>query len=494
MRQGTPADSYTFTLLRRWMTGAGTLHAQLAAAIRDRISGGEIAQGSRLPAERVLAGGLGVSRTTVSKAFQMLEQEGWLALRPGSGAWVRRPATLSERDAGSPANGTPTTQMLFHSLIDIPAVSIDFSVASGPVLPVVPECVGGLTAADIGLLAAGPGYQPHGLRMLWRAVAARFDELGVPTDEEQILITGGAQQAIHLLAGLYLRPGDAALVESPTYPGAIDAFRASGAQLFALPVATTGISVDRLRALLARIAPRLIYLTPTYQNPTGGVMPVETRRVIARLAMEHQALVLEDLTLADIAISSEPVPPPIAAFAPDGPILAVDSISKLFWNGLRVGWVRAPASVIARLIRVKAVADLGSSLVSQVIAARLLPQTADAQRERQQVLVERLERLTALLGALLPSWAWQRPAGGNSLWVRLPAGDAAEFARVALGHGVTIVPGTLFSVDGGHERFLRLPFVLDPDALEVGVRRLAEVWGGYIPSLTTLSEPPRIVV
>lgn len=170
------------------------------------------------------------------------------------------------------------------------------------------------------------------------------------------------------------------------------------------------------------------------------------------------------------------MPPSIAAYSGEAAIITVDSLSKLFWAGLRVGWVRAPASVVARLARLKAIADLGSSLVSQAIATRLIGQAEVLRALRRVELSARLDFLSRLLREQLPDWTWTPPSGGAYLWVRLPYGDTQEFAQVALRHGVLTTPGASLSVDESHSGYLRLPFYLEHDVLEEGVRRLASAW------------------
>src|SRR5262249_7894078 len=147
---------------------------------------------------------------------------------------------------------------------------------------------------------------------------------------------------------------------------------------------------------LGRLAPRLVYVIPTYQNPVGGVLSVQDRRGLANLIQQHQVPLVEDDSLSGLAIVGEP-PPPVAASAPDASILSVGSLSKLFWAGVRVGWIRAPEPIVAPLARLKAVADLGGSLPAQVIASRLLASYEDIRRDRAPVIARRLELVTGLL-------------------------------------------------------------------------------------------------
>jgi DNA-binding transcriptional MocR family regulator len=320
-----------------------------------------------------------------------------------------------------------------------------------------------------------------GLPELRRSVAAHLSKSGVATSPDQILITSGAQQAIALTAAALVSPGDRVVLENPTYLGAIDILTSRGARLVPVPVGREGVRIDALRDAARRQSPRLLYLMPTFQNPTGALMPEKERRAAARLSQETGIPILEDNTLADLSLGVEP-PAPLAAFAPQAPILTVGSLSKLFWGGFRIGWIRASEEMLARIARLKIIADLGGSLLSQLAAVKLLARADKVKQIRRRQVRERFERLTGLLSRHLRDWTWLPPAGGLSLWVRLPEGAASEFAQVALRHGVSVVPGPLASPDGGFDDHLRLPYVLGPEQMEEGVRRLARAWEVYAPS------------
>lgn len=479
-KEGTPNNDWQ-EVLGSWVIGEGPLYRRLAAAFRAAVAQGDLPRGSLLPPERSLARTLMLSRGTVVGAYNLLKEEGWLESRQGSGTLVartaREAAAVAEEERQTPAR---SPNGLFRRLIEGPSSSIDLSVASPPAAEAVGEAVAAL-AEDGTALFASHGYASGGLDSLREAVAAHFRRQGVATSREQVLITTGVQQALSLVAALYIRPGETAIVENPTYPGALDALRTAGAHLRSIPIDEAGARVDLLEALVTRMAPRLVYLTPTFNNPTGTVMTRSRRRTVARLAAEHQVPVIEDLALAEIVLGGEEPPPPIAGFSTGGLVITVGSASKSLWGGLRIGWLRAPEGIIMRLLRLKVVADLGSPLLDQLIVARLLPRMEEVQARRRAELLPRLDRLTTRLKELLPSWTWQRPAGGLSLWVRLPHGNAAEFAQMALRHGVTLVAGPQFSADESHEDCLRIPFALSSDDLEEGVRRLARAWAAYEP-------------
>jgi len=475
--------------LDAWSGGGGPLYQRLAAALRTAIARGDLPIGELLPPERVLARQLAVSRTTIATAYALLCDEELLERRQGSGTRVR--SAPPQRGGGLP--GTLNRNTLFRRMTDRPGGTIDLTGAYLLEPGGLPDTVLEGVYDEMAPLAETSGYSPLGYAPLREAIGAHLSARGLPTSAEQVLVTSGAQQAIYLGAWLYVQRGDTALVENPTYPGALDALTAVGARLVGVRTGRHGPDVSALAEHIVHASPRLMYLIPSYQNPVGGVLGEPSRRALASLVQQHQVPLLEDDSLSGLSIVGEP-PPPVAAFAPQGPILTAGSLSKLFWAGLRVGWIRAPEPVIAQLGRLKAVADLGGSLPGQVIASRLLGAYDDIRRSRRPVIAERLELATGLLAEFLPDWSWATPQGGLCLWVRLPYGSATEFAQIALRAGVSIVAGSVASPDGSFDDHIRLPFGHRPEMLEEGIRRLARAWQSYAPAEEPRAQSLAVIV
>jgi DNA-binding transcriptional MocR family regulator len=466
------------TGLGHWTSGRGPVYRQLAEAVKAAVTDGDLLPGSRLPAERLLARELSISRSTILAAFDLLKREGWLQSRQGSGTWLMRPDSSGAivGDAGS-ARALRVNAFLRPGG-DVP-IDLATAVLSAP--PIVTQVATSLEPETVAALVAGHGYMPTGLSELRAAVAAAFAAAGVRTDADEVLVTTGTQQGLALTAALALRPGDVAVVENPTSPGVLDALRAVGADIRAVPIGPHGARMDVLEDLMTRLSPRLVVVIPTFHTPTGTVMPPGARRRLAELAQRLQIIVAEDLSHASIVLD-EPAPPPVAHFGEDH-VLSIGSMSKLFWGGLRVGWVRGPRHLVSRLSRIKATADLGTPLLSQLVSARLLEHSDEVAAARRTALVPRLDRLEQLVRDRLPDWGWQRPSGGLSAWVELPEGNATAFAQVAQRHGVIVVPGPLLSADEGHQRHLRLSFASGIGAITEGVERLAAAWSDYRSSL-----------
>lgn len=464
--------------LGHWSAGGGALYQKLASGFMRLIREGILQPGARLPSERRLADALTLSRTTVVAAYDLLLEAGWIERRAGSGTRVSgtSPVVLAARAAARATAlvSSPLLDMLGHDDHGL----VDF--ALGAPLPLTDLSLAHLELSreEYAEHVGDVRYHPLGLPALRDAIAARYTSSGLETGAEQVLITTGAQQAINLCALAYLQRGDTVLVEDPTYFGALDAFRLAGARFASVPVGPRGADPALLRARIVASAPRLVYLSPTLQNPTGTVMPAAARERVAALALETGVPIVEDATLAELAFDGA-VPKPLAAGAPDAPIVTIGSLSKVAWPGLRIGWIRGPASLMPTLARVKSVMDLGSPALTQAVAVRLLAQIDRIRALRHEQLRPRRDALVRLLRRALPGWTFTVPAGGLFLWVELPAGDAQEFAQVALRRGVVIVPGTVLSHERRYERFMRLPFLAEPAVLAAGVERLRAAWTDY---------------
>jgi DNA-binding transcriptional MocR family regulator len=445
--------------LAEWRTRRGPLYLRLAEALADAVSYGLLSAETRLPSEREAARHLGVSRGTVSRAYEVLRGNGLAETRQGSGTYLL---------SGSKAAGIRQVSLL-SGLARERLVPIDLSVAA-PQPQDLPEITVDLAAAA--RLLPPHGYAPAGALALRGAIAAHLSEHRcVPTRAEEVLVTQGGQGALTLLASAYLGPGERVIVEEPTYPGAIEAFSRAGAELIAIARDEAGIRPDLLAQALASGPARLLYLVPTCHNPTGSVMSEARRREVIQIAAGRELRVIDDTVMADLLFSG-PSPTDLAALDPTVTI-GVGSLSKSVWGGLRVGWIRAPRETILRLSRLRAALDLGSSALAQAGALAVLADFDSLLAASKARAQDRLEILAAELTRELPDWSFSRPRGGYSLWVSLPQGRAEELARRALDHGVAISAG---SGAGSSERFaanLRLSAGPPPAQIREGVARLA---------------------
>jgi len=438
----------------------GAAYTALADALRQAVLSGALPLRTRLPSERELADALGVSRTTTTAAYDALRDEGYLVSRRGSGTVTTLPERL-------PA---PT---LARSPHDDEAV-VDLTTAA----PHAPEGLHDAVRDALDLLPRylpTTGYSPAGLPELREAVAARYTERGTPTTPDQVLVTTGGQEAIHLLVTAHAGPGDRVVIEHPTYPHALDAVRAASARPVAVPSGPDGLDLDLLASTVRQASPRLAYLIPDHRNPTGTSLTADERTRVRDLAQRTRTLVVGDEALTDLTLEG----PEPDSFAGDGtqPNVAVlGSASKSFWGGLRIGWVRAHRDLVGRLTAQRAHVDIGSSVLDQLVVARLLAHRETVLADRRARLREQRDLLLALLADRLPTWTAGVPVGGLALWVDLGAPVSSALAALAPRHGVRVAPGPVFGVEPGLERHLRVPFTEPPERLARAVDGLAAAW------------------
>ena len=267
------------------------------------------------------------------------------------------------------------------------------------------------------------------------------------------------------------------LIETPTYPHAADAFRRAGARLVGLPVTTSdGWDLDRAEQALARTLPVVAYLMPDFQNPTGRSMTARGSRGRFSAAAERSGTVLVlDETTADLDIDRGAVAPGFMDADP-GSVVRIGSLGKTVWGGLRVGWIRASADLVRRLIAARSTHDLGTPEFEQAVATDLLPRFGEIVAQRSHVLREGRDAAVDALRAALPEWSVPRPPGGVSLWIELDAPLSSAIVMDARSRGLLLSAGPRFSVDGGHDRHLRLPFTAPADDLRRAVAILADAW------------------
>src|SRR5579871_2082665 len=464
--------------LGAWSAGKGPLQRKLAHALMQPIRQGAINPGIRLPSERDLAYALTISRTTVVAAYEALREGGWVEKRTGSGTWVSTSAEVAAARGAAQVGALAASPLLGMLSANDAHDLIDFVLGAPHPLPELPLDRFMLPPEEYGSLVNDRHYYPLGLPALRQAIASYYAKAGLQTRPEQVLVTTGSQQGISLCAALYLQRGDSALVEDPTYFGVLDAFRVAGARIAAVAVDAEGVVPATLRQRIIATSSRLIYLTPTFQNPTGALMPRASRKEVARISADLAVPIIDDCTFFDLALEGSP-PAPIAAFAPDAPVITIGSLSKLVWPGLRTGWLRAPEPIVHQLVRVKAAIDLGCPLLTQAIAVRLLDEIDEVRKLRRQQLKPRRDLLVALLREHLPDWKFRAVSGGLFLWAKLPCGDARELAQTALRHGVVVLPGTRMSESERHADFIRIPFIADLESLQTGILRLAAAWREY---------------
>ncbi|MFE7551292.1 aminotransferase-like domain-containing protein [Streptomyces gardneri] len=407
--------------------------------------------------------------------------------------------------SAAPANAATTSRTPGHAVPAPATASRLAGVASSPVRDILaltarPEVIsfaGGLPAPElfdvVGIRAAYDRVlaeiprqalqysTTEGDPELRTAVAARLTDRDLPTDPDDLLITTGSQQALTLLTTALVEPGGVVLVEDPCYLAALQTFAFAGARVVPVPTDDQGIIPAALEEIAAREKATLLYIIPTFQNPTGRTLPAERRAAVAEAAARHGFWIVEDDPYGELRYDGHRVPA-IAAdpTAADRTVL-LGSFSKVMAPGLRLGFLRAPAGLRRACVIAKQAADLHTSSIDQAAAARYLRDSdLDAHVAGMRAAYqERRDAMLEGLPAALPEGSrWNRPEGGMFIWVNLPEGhDATALLKTAVGHEVAYVPGAPFFSGEPDPGAVRLSFTThSADEIREGLRRLAKTF------------------
>lgn len=469
------------------------LYRQICQSLREAILSGQLAEGTRLPTERALASILGVNRTTVMNAYNELASEGLVEGHVGRGTLVRHKRfshldETFEHETASWLLGLPAGERellgpdarLLSELTSVNAQREILSLTAGtPASDLLPAEMLNSIFADSLLNARqnALGYCPvEGLHSLRQEIAAWMRQRGVPVEAEHILILSGSTQGVGLVGRLLINPGDEVVVEVPTYLGAIQAFRALQARIIGVPTDSDGMRVDLLESILARHRPRLVYLQPTFQNPTGVVMSPERRRRLLLLSRRYSTPILEDDPYSVISFQGKHLQP-LKALDTYGQVIYLSTFSKILAPGLRVAWLVAPEPMIERLSLHKQVFDLNTNAIGQWCVSEILRRDLlndHLHLLRQRYKIKRDLMLQAISAHWPPEIRVSHPEGGFHLWCRLPADMRTRtLLREAANERVAFVIGEPFHVDGGGQQQFRVSFAYPREEdIEEAVQRI----------------------
>lgn len=474
-------------------------YAQLRDQLRAMVHAGELHPGDRIPPSRELAHRLGVHRTTVANAYAELEAEGLIRGHVGRGTFICGDDAASNGKRApdaAPAPGVNGNGVRWEGLFAeerseetldrlLPSGArntISFTVACPPEeyfpLDDFRRCsAAALRGQGRRVLQLGTtdGYPP-----LLEALVGWLRGEGMVGEHDRVLVTGGCQQGLDLLARVFLRPGDTVLLENPTYAGALAALTGRHVRAVGVPVRPErGIDPEALGYALEQNRVKLIILMPDFQNPTGTTLPAADRRRVLELAERYRVPIVEDHIYARLRLRGQPLPS-LKALDRSGLVIQVDSFSKLSFPGLRVGWCIAPAAVAERLRLVKQATDLHTSQLAQAAMAEFIRRGYLERHvaRMRRVYARRLEAAEDALERYMPPGAgWASPEGGMSVWVTLPPGlDAVELLVRSRERGVVFAPGRAFFLDRAQPNTLRLGFAGVPERqIARGVRVVGEL-------------------
>ncbi len=473
--------------LRLDRAGPTPLYLQLRDRIVEQVETGRLAPGSRLPSVRDLARRLRLNVNTVARAYRVLEEDGAVTTHAAKGTFVQSVDATRARAARvipavtpefAPAGETVPPRAEAACLAPGPGT---VSLAGGTPAPDLFPMAEIRRLVDLVLDQEGPAALQYGsadgFPGLREAAARLLGVAGIATSPDDLLVTTGAQQALDLVARALLAPGDAVLVEAPTYPGALESVERAGCRVVAVPMTPEGPEPLALAVLVERYRPRLFYTVPTFHNPTGWTATGAAREAALAAAARHGMFVVEDDHAADLRFEGEAWPP-LKALDRVDLVIHVRGFAKTVAPGLRLAVVAAPAVLRPRLVALKLAADLYAPPLEQRVLARFLADgyAAHLARIRPAYRARRDAALRAL-AALAPAGVTVTPpSGGLNVWVGLPEGvSAGALEREARAAGVAVAPGGLFFPDRRDgDRFVRLSYGSVPEpVLAAGLARFA---------------------
>jgi DNA-binding transcriptional MocR family regulator len=472
--------------------GERSVTAQIADAFAGAIEAGELAPGEQLPPTRELAELAGVNHLTAARAYRKLAEMGLVSGRVGRGTFVRQTAPEAGRVLGEASDGAAwqlyalpdeveahsdrIVGEMFRQVHREDLVPLMIGYPADELLPAE------RFARILGEVAAAEGTRTlqygevEGTPELRDELATLGREQGFASSAEEIVTATGAAHAVALVTRTLLRPGDVAAVESPTFPGSLNAIRATGASMMPVPVDEDGLDVEALGQLVRRRRIKLICLQPRLHNPTGRDLSPERRARLLELARQEGFFIVEDGVYSDLRFEGEP----LRALRSDAPdhVIYVSSLSKLATAGMRLGWVAASGPVLDRIAAEKRSAVLHTPVVTELALARFLGDGGYAE-QHERALKFYGSRCEALLGAVEDQLAGvarvQRPLGGGHLWLTFSERiDERDLYEEAVRHGVSFLPGGAMMAERPRRAHARISFgYLDPPDLREGVKRLA---------------------
>jgi len=490
------------------LDGRGALYHQTYRALRRAILEGRLPPGSRLPASRTIAREVSLSRNTVLQAFEQLRAEGYVTARTGAGTFVTTDLPDDRLAVGSGggkpsaprggARGSVTQFTLSRASQRILAVSppaapgrelswglppraalCDFRYG-GPAYLDLPMATWSrvvsrrIRRASIRRLAYGSPGGPEELR---RALAGYLRRArGVVCEPEQVVVTYGTQQAVNLVVGVLIDPGDRVAVEEPHYPGFTLALEAGGAKLESVPVDADGLRVGELAR---RRAVKLVCVSPSHQFPSGALMPLSRRLELLAYAQRTSAAILEDDYDSEFRYDGRPVAC-LQGLDRTGCVIYAGSTSKLLFPSLRIGWLVVPDSLMGPFLRAKAVADTGTASLDQLALADFIEE-GHLERHLRRARTRNAQRRAVLLKAIADSFGDRATVSGTAaglhilLWLdRVPAARVGALRRACREQGVEIYSIAPYFRDQPKRAGLLLGYAsLEPRTIERGIRVLA---------------------
>lgn len=443
------------------------LYVQIAESVIEQISNGTLRAGEKVPSIRRLSRQKRVSISTALQAYMWLESRGHIEARPKSGFFVRRPFSSLipepryEKHHTSPH--LPGTNEILATFMDSTSDHQCVPFAAGCISPeLYPNRALNLSLRRIvnrHPLHSGRYEFPPGVEALRRQIARRAPDLGCEATPDDIVITGGALEAVNLSLRAVAKPGDVVAVESPTYFGILGAAASLGLKVVEIPTHPQfGVCLDRLESAIRKHRVRACILMSNCHNPLGYVVPDDRKKAIAELSARYNVAVVEDDVYGDLAFET-PRPRTVKSFDRKGLVLLCSSFSKTLPPGYRVGWVM-PGRFRAEVVRLRFLSTVATSTLSQMTIADLLGSGGyDRHLNRLRAAFAcQVETVRQAIARYFPSGTRiSRPAGGILLWVEMPSKvNAIKLYQQALAEQIAILPGKIFSPSSRFRHHIRI--------------------------------------
>jgi DNA-binding transcriptional MocR family regulator len=457
---------------------SSSLARQVVRHVNQTFACGDIGPGGRLPSERTVATDLGVSRNTVTAAFNELEQRGLIRRIRGKGAFR---CSMEGTGASFSWSGkiSKNAHLLDEPILDMLARSgvsgLPYPLSAGtPALACFPTkeyqtSVNKIIERDFPhALAVAPA---EGQLRLRRSIAGWMN-----VEPNRVFITFGGQEGIDLLARCLIDSGDCAIVESPTYPGAIQCLCAAGARLIGWE---TDWSLDKLEELLIRYRPKLIFTTPTFQNPTGKVMSLAVRIGMLELAARYHTPIIEDDVYSRTYLNGHPPPPSLLKLDQHSQVVYLSTFSKVLAPGLRVGWLVAPPYMVKQMSLMKMRANLFTGGLNQLVLSELI-ECGSFDRHLERLRSHHRILCNAAVSAVQPAsdeglLSFNLPTGGLYLWCKLKHEiDLDSLIAILEERGVSVAPGHVFRPVASKGSYIRICYTAAAEpTIRLGVEILS---------------------
>ncbi len=459
------------------------LYIQLYQKIKEMIDQGFLEEYQKLPPIRQMANLLDVNNVTVVNAYKLLEEEGLVLKKVGSGTYV---APLIQKIDREEVFIDDEIQLMNQGQLSLKQNVISFATATPDpdLFPIqdVKTAINHVLDRDGGEVFGyqdSLGYQP--LREAFRNYLATKN---IDSSVKSIQVVSGAQQGIDILSKAMLNPGDVVFTEEPTYTGAISAFKSRGARIISIPIREDGIDLKILEAKLEEYQPRFLYLMTNFQNPTGYSYSSMKKERLLDLSQNYGLTIVEDDSLSELYFTQESFTP-LRAVADTENVIYIKSFSKIFLPGFRIAFMVLPDSIIGQVMAAKHTSDISSSGLIQRTFDLLLRQGLWEKHIEgmRQIYLGKYQLFVKLLTEVLPREVkYTLPKGGLNYWITLPDGYSAnQLYKKCLAEGVIIIPGSVFYPDGRPNNMFRLSIAAVEEAeMTKGVKILAQVINDFL--------------